>query len=292
MKNSAYSKMFLVVPSVYDKVLKCIDEKDRKTLEQLNIEKDENVSKPSEKYFENIASAELQENYPEVIHESSGESEFIDPIQSNLPEPTFGEASSIDPDEGMEQPISRDVLKSNPLKTDCAQPDVQDQFIPQVLPGYKRMRITKPKLIVPSLLKKPQQIQNLQQTELNIPEKVKTSYPTRVTPIKNVPRNFICNFCTKPFKSTYHLNRHINSVHKDLVAKSDPTQFEHKSPESIQTYPSKPVVPQPGTNPEQFQSWQEQNLPIQGKKRTSTEAKLKYTPRPTKIRSSDYDEWK
>jgi len=146
--------MFLVLPSIYDKVLKCIDEKDQKVLDQLNIQKDDNMdgSRASEKYFEDVASNELNESAQSDANQSS---EFIDPPY-NIAEQTFGsdqndntnievDDQELDDqnDQGNIQPPGEN---SNPLKNDCAQPDVQDQFIPQVLHGFKRRSVVHPKI--------------------------------------------------------------------------------------------------------------------------------------------------
>lgn len=277
MKNSAYSKMFLVLPSIYDKVLKCIDEKDQKVLDQLNIQKDEgDGSRASEKYFEDVASTELNDSGQNYANQSS---EFIDP-PSNIAEQTFGEdqndqiniqPNDPDPNDPNDRGNIQHFVNNNPLKNDCAQPDVQDQFIPQVF--QNRKDITKTKIVVPNILKKLSQ----------------------KSPIKNVPRNFICNICTKPFKSTYHLKRHINAKHKDLVALSSQTNIPNVVQPSQQPIAgtSQPVVPQPGTSQSQFNNWQEQSLPLQGYKRDTTTANLKYSKNTNKKRPKDdvYDDW-
>jgi hypothetical protein len=291
MKTSAYSKMYLVLPSIYDKVLKSIDEKDKKTLEQLNIDKENSPSRPSEKYLEDVANTELQENNPQT--------EFIDPETTilNEPEQTFGESEAeiTEPTEMIEPIHETLTTTTNPLKTDCGQPDVQDKFIPMIQPGLKRKRIAKPKIIVPSILKQNPQIQQIKesaviQPNINRPP-MSVKFPTKVSPIKEVPRNFVCNFCKKTFKSTYHLNRHIGGVHKNLVQLSDPTLPQNITPPS-ELVSTQPVIPQPG--PSNFQNWQTQlTSQPQSRKRSSAEAKLKYTPRPLKMRPNDeeYDEW-
>ena len=294
MKASAYSKMYLVVPSVYDKVLKNIDEKDKKVLEQLNLEKETNT-RPSEQYLEDVANADLDPSITSDVQSDPqpSTSQFIDPV-SNEPEQTFG-STDVMADEPQEQAFESGVVL-NPLKTDCAQPDVQDKFIPMIQPGLKRSRILKPTLgkiakptamvrqqvYVPSIMKQHPQIQKIQSAEM--------MQPTKVISSKVVPRNFICKICGKPFKSTWHLNRHL-SVHKNV-------SFQPSMPlpdDDIQMSQQQPFVPQPGTSSQQFQNWQTDTPSTKkGLKRTPTQAKLKYTPRPPKMRpdDSDYDEWK
>jgi hypothetical protein len=283
--------MFLVLPSVYDKVLKSIDEKDKKVLEQVNIEKETEV-RPAEKYFENVANVELQENDPQP-----STSEFIDPESTNQPEQTFGQTEVIQPNEMIENPTpepeSREII--NPLKTECAQPDFQDQFVPIIQPGLKRKKILKPALgkitkpiIIPSIIKKQPQIERIQNIEMMQPD---------ITQIKQkgvVSKNFVCNICLKRFKSNYHLNRHIQSVHKNLIQRSDPSLPENITlPDDDILMANQPVVQQPSTS--HFQNWQTDPQPqTKGQKRTQTQAKLKNTQRPTKMRPSteEFDEWK
>lgn len=50
---STYSRMFLVTPTVYEKLLTCIDEKDKKVTEDLNISKDKK-SRPSDEYINDL----------------------------------------------------------------------------------------------------------------------------------------------------------------------------------------------------------------------------------------------
>lgn len=300
MKTSPYSKMYLVLPSVYDKVLKSIDEKDKKVLEQLNIEKETEV-RPAEKYFENVANVELQENDPQP-----STSKFIDPKSTNQPEQTFGQAEIIPPNEMIENQPNEMIENLtpepegiseviNPLKTDCAQPDVQDQFIPIIHPDLKRKKIVKPALgkitkpvILPSIVKQHPQIQRIQNVDKMQPD---------ITQIKLkgvIAKNFVCNICLKRFKSNYHLNRHIQSVHKNLIQRSDPSLPENMTlPDDDIPMTNQPVVPQPGTS--EFQNWQTVPQPqTKGRKRTQTQAKLKDSPRPAKMRPSteEFDEWK
>ena len=50
---STYSRMFLVTPTVYEKLLNCIDEKDKKVTQDLNISK-EKIQRPSDDYMQEL----------------------------------------------------------------------------------------------------------------------------------------------------------------------------------------------------------------------------------------------
>ena len=72
---STYSRMFLVTPTVYEKLLNCIDEKDKKVTQDLNISK-EKAQRPSDDYIQelNIESFnEPREVNTEYETESGGE---------------------------------------------------------------------------------------------------------------------------------------------------------------------------------------------------------------------------
>jgi uncharacterized Zn-finger protein len=149
------------------------------------------------------------------------------------------------------------------------------------------LKKTIPKHKITPVNKKQEQMQNIQKKEIIPQGKLTRAF-------KNVPRNFVCNFCSKPFKSTYHLNRHIKSVHKDLLDKPAESQLTDVIDEPIIINKSNiPIEKQKVINKDEFPNWQEQQQPLgqaKGKKRTSTEAKINYLPKP-KTLSPDYDEW-
>jgi hypothetical protein len=291
MKSSAYSKMYLVLPSIYDKVLKSIDEKDKKVLEQLNTDK-ENTVRPSEQYFENVANIEL-ENSPTDAQEMDTSSQFINPETSisNKPEQTFGEPE-LNEEEVEIIHQNNDTGIKNPLKINCSQTDEQDKFIPMI-PSLKRKKITKPKY---NTKQNPQiqRVKTLDTIEHDIKNpKLKVTFPNKVTPLKDIPKNFVCNFCSKRFKSTYHLNRHVNGVHKELVKTSDPMQSQNitQHEELVSTQPQ--VFPKQVSD--NFQNWQNDlntSKPSRKRRTTTKETKLKYTPKMKKQNEiQEYDEW-
>lgn len=77
-QTSAYSKMYLVTPSVYEKLLTCLDEKEKRITEEMNIEKDISTEeRPAEKYIEMLnkealnidPQAEIAPDIPEQIEQ-------------------------------------------------------------------------------------------------------------------------------------------------------------------------------------------------------------------------------
>jgi hypothetical protein len=314
-KQSVYSKMYLVTPNVYDKVLQNLDEKLKKSAEELNIEK-QTEDRPSEKILEDISAQEIQtEQSPETTNP-----EFIDPDPSEIQEaePTFGQSEIIEPGEVVEPPgtgltVNQPPEITNPLTTSCAQPQVQDQFIPLIRKqGVKKLRtqtgkIKKP-IIVPSIIRQIPQIQKIQQESTFDPniKRVQLTRPEPMAMIKDIkikPRKYVCNVCLKGFATNYHLNRHMSTVHKNLSSIEKNPSYQTLPDEDIQMdKPSlieepmeRPVFPKPSTS-KQFQSWKESQekamVPSKGKRKTG-EAKLKYTPRPTKTRPGDdwFESW-
>ena len=57
--ESAYQKMLLVTPLVYQKLLNCIDEKDKVSTEELNIPTPGGNKTPSEKIIEGISDIDV-----------------------------------------------------------------------------------------------------------------------------------------------------------------------------------------------------------------------------------------
>ena len=272
--------MYIVLTSKYDKVLKSIDEKDKKVLEQLNIEKESSV-RPSEKYFDDVANIELQDNITNP-HEMET-SKFIDPeTLYNQPEQTFGEPEFSK--EEVEIIPNIDISSENPLKNDCSKTGEHEKFIQMIEPSLKRKKIAKP------ILKQNPQIERIKASD-KIQHNIKNP-EMKVAPLRNIPRNFVCNVCSKRFKSTYHLKRHVNGVHKNFSELSNKTK-----PENI-TQPEEFVSTQPQVFPQQissnFQNWHDNDISDKPSvKRKVLKTDLKYR-RPTKTRKNqneEFDEW-
>jgi|688.fasta_scaffold258497_2 hypothetical protein len=65
--TSPYTKMYLVTPKVYEQVLSCLDEKDKKMTEDLNVDKDTIEERPSEKYIDMLNQEQLNPIESEMI---------------------------------------------------------------------------------------------------------------------------------------------------------------------------------------------------------------------------------
>lgn len=159
VKKSAYSKMYLVTLPVYNKLLSCIDEREKQNTEELNVpEKIE--ERPSDKLIEQMNSDAMEEK---------PEEEEIE----NVPEPTFTETNKIfgtgegeegggdDFEEEMEEkppaPIIRErQIVENPLRTPCEKRENIDVIRePEVLytPPPQKVKSIKPTFKIPPLKK-------------------------------------------------------------------------------------------------------------------------------------------
>lgn len=69
--NSAYSKMYLVTPTVYEKLLVCIDEGDKRVTETLNKPESEAEKRPSEVALEQVSSSDINPA-SEIVYNVNG----------------------------------------------------------------------------------------------------------------------------------------------------------------------------------------------------------------------------
>lgn len=89
--RSAYTQMYLVTPSVYEKLLKCLDEGDKRLIEGLNRPDVPPPRRPSEQILERVGRAEVvgeMERTAEPIVEyppSEAESTFFSPTVTSTP---------------------------------------------------------------------------------------------------------------------------------------------------------------------------------------------------------------
>jgi hypothetical protein len=84
-KMSSYSKMYLVTPTVYDKLLKCLDEGDKKIIHNLNKESSSDQPlRPSEQILQNMTRSDITSESYHTVNELEPEPE---PEPEPKPEP-------------------------------------------------------------------------------------------------------------------------------------------------------------------------------------------------------------
>jgi hypothetical protein len=205
--QSAYSKMYLVTPTVYEKLLHCLDKSDAKMTSDLNVEKEDSIQRPAEKEIESLnldALNQPAENPPEIPVTYAETVQVPQEMQiEDVPPPQQQQQQQqqteglLDEDE-MPPPQQYEIV-NNPLKQSCSEQSEdtstvvpRDNFIYN--PNWKQV----PKIKV-FTAKRPQ--------------------PVRATPISYHPygppgernidktKKFQCNICAKFFDRKWALTR-------------------------------------------------------------------------------------
>ena len=212
--QSAYQKMYLVTPGVYQKLLNCIEDKDKMSTEQLNIPKvPPEIKTPSEAMVEEISNRDIgiqtippQTENIEMQFPETGEmgTQTINPPQTGeigvQVGPETGEmATETDPIPAqpmytqtdriigpIETPIQFPIQPQNPLREPCPQDTNEGGIIPSLFykPSIRNRRpmktlgkITKPQLQAA--------LQNIHQTLL--PRQIVYQQPQRTLAIEHFP---------------------------------------------------------------------------------------------------------
>ena len=231
MKNtkteSAFQKMLLVTPLVYQKLLNCINEKDKLSTEELNIPKVDEIKSSSEKIMEQISDQDIGIQPPENITENI------------IPLPVENLVNIPIPIENIPENIPEEIIPkeaySNPLRNSCPQDTDQGSIIPTLFyrPSFKTKKVTRP-------------IKKLQNKPLALDFQPDTFSDTRtlgeqdVRSTKNLPPGFQpktlrqeqqdfsqgypCTICGHDFTRKHDLKRHMASrtVHRNLKSINKP----------------------------------------------------------------------
>ena len=153
---SPYSKMYLVPPIIYEKLLNVLEEKEIRQVEDINIDP-EMQEKPGEKQMEMLSREALTESEPQ-----------------------------------MEQ----------------IEPEIITENIPQSIETIQNPETTETGM------------ETVPETEISQPEDVPLANLKKGGPLKGVVAFdkplFTCEVCLKTFGRKYDLNRHTNTVHRNL----------------------------------------------------------------------------
>ena len=153
---SPYSKMYLVPPIIYEKLLNVLEEKEIRQVEDINIDP-EMQEKPGEKQMEMLSREALTESEPQ-----------------------------------MEQ----------------SEPEIITENIPQSIETIQNPETTETGM------------ETVPETEISQPEEVPLANLKKGGPLKGVVAFdkplFTCEVCLKTFGRKYDLNRHTNTVHRNL----------------------------------------------------------------------------
>ena len=160
--ESAYQKMLLVTPLVYQKLLNCIDEKDKVSTEELNIPTPGGNKTPSEKIIEGISDIDVGiQTAPEVgemgIQVGPETGDFG--AQANPQTSGVSIGTETTP---MQSGFTQTDQQVVPISTQTDYPEqiIQDEFIPEVPVSNNPLKIQCPQdtnegSIIPSLFYRP-----------------------------------------------------------------------------------------------------------------------------------------
>ena len=138
--KSPYSKMYLVTPGVYNKLLTCLDEKEKKSTELLNVEK-EREDRPGEKVIEDITTGDFEppevEDIPQVEEQQQVEEQpqaevqpMVEDIVPPTPEVFGGVETDVQPQQIVEEGEIIEQMQVPPGEPDIPEQQQQQQIKP------------------------------------------------------------------------------------------------------------------------------------------------------------------
>jgi hypothetical protein len=307
--RSAYSKMFLVTPAIYEKLLNCLDKTDAVSTKSLNDEKETTIERPSEREIQNLNLANLNEppqipekiiSMPETVTVDS-EPEIFSANDEMQPEQQQQQQESIlDQDITENKPVKPQyAIVDNPLKKSCQTVDDTHGVIPRgnlvYNPHWKKNQQQNATLNVPNSDNFiPTQRKKIKHPTFKTPvtytEPPGIREPIQAQAIQESTKNFQCQVCFKFFDRKWSLRRHMDTVHKNLknvkgLKLNRPTQQIIDVPAIEETaMPLQdediPMTQDPNTS--NFQQWVDQPIRKKPIKRSLVDAKLqdyKFRPR-------------
>jgi len=300
--TSAYSKMYLVTPSVYEKLLSCLDEADKRMTEKLNAPEEAVPERPATQYIEELQQQDLLpgEEQQQLLIGPVEPAEIMEQQQPLLDTQIEGLPAEplidyVEPEIHIQEeqmPLQQQVVQQPPVQQQVIPPIIRSQ-VPQqlvdnplrqpcpiedterVIPRILHYNPKKKSIIKPNL----KSIQKVITLKTNPARKMQFNLPPTgirgpaadVKPLlvaSSTPTNFQCKICLKYFDRKWGLRRHVDSVHKNMknVRLSDEDEamrLASAAPES-----DIPMTAVPSTS---FTKWGDKNL----RKRTQSEAKLR-----------------
>ena len=266
--SNSYSKMYMVSPGVYQKLLNCIDDSEKKSTLDLN--------KP-EIDVETIPTVE-----PVIENDIVQPEDIIEPgeiIDNQVP----GPSSMPDKDENIIIPQDFSESTNNVLATPCEAGEYMKVKEPKDVYGViKNSAFIKKKRLIPPPSKKIKYV-----SDVNIPE------ITDLNSMNTLKKGYSCDICGKKYYSLWSVKRHKNLKHKTTSNISEPESVieNEPEPESFNNW-----TDNSNPNLDQVQEMEPGNyltrLNRTGLKRSAKIAKLsKGKSFPYKKNKEDFDNW-
>lgn len=198
---SPYSKMYLVGPSVYEKLLHCINDVDKKETLGLNEQPilEEEVETPATKYISQLNANDL-EGVPSNTDLPTAAAATDLPLPPPAPPTTATPATEIFPEFEPQFETNDSIqLGQNPLKTPCELQREENK--------------KKQKLIVLNVRKNDTPSTTTTTTLDDGPPGIREKFAELKEKLKN-PTTYVCTTCNKTFHKSFNLNRHQVTMHK------------------------------------------------------------------------------
>lgn len=238
LASTTYSKMYMVSPGVYNKLLNCIDDVEKKETENLNKDK---TQKPDMSLIE-VTDEQMDEEMPgEVIEETQEPIGGTSIIENQTPQPTIIEPENNQPDfensyvdlDEIDPQIpgpSNNITPRQPKMIDYTKPTIPEPSNVITPRQPKMLDYTQPKMLeyienTPTetqtpqkcVLRQPCAIQSENQIQhplrrMKVPPGIRINNPTPRTPLN---KEFFCDICGKGYTRSWGLKRHKKSVHQE-----------------------------------------------------------------------------
>ena len=253
--------MYMVTPSVYQKMLNCISDKDKIVTENLNEPVKEDEKTTADKIVEGISHQDFSEQ-PQLV-EPPNIVEEQKPVVSNPTDAIFSNPNSDEYWEDDPQPLvgnypPQELVYSNPLKTPCSQNYSEGQLAPSVkeptmamvdmnprvvmrksdiVNMNPRVELQRLQVVAPEITQKP----GTQMVDMNPRVVMRKSDIVNMNPKVSLKRlqvlspeitkkpqirkgPFQCDICFRNFTRNWDLKRHMNSSTVHANMKTQPTQ--------------------------------------------------------------------
>lgn len=306
LSENAFSKMYMVGPAVYNKLLNCIDEIDKKETADLNTEEKEQEQRPAEKYLAQLNNnsdmqppqGAINDNRLEIPQDDQSSSDQIISNEERYGPPIMenGQVGEV---------LAENNGPANDFTTPVSQtPEVKTNFdnpLNKPCQDTSACGVNKP---ITNLNRKPAFISSKNRKITSLPPiNTKTSFKSE---------RYECDICGKTVAKKYGLERHRLALHKDVFPTKESAKVYDNS-KKTQSNSSKPVIVTNGNSheaeviqdihgnsnaenlgqemeaeEEDFENWQKSNINSKRFKRPSVIVPMIRKPIKRSLRDTDF----